>query len=69
MTQVAFWLEGCQASNHVLEILHEMEAERMIKSDRIPYRQNATKLLWKITDVGVQVVMTIDSLEGFSREI
>lgn len=64
MSQIAFWLAGCQASNHLLKILHEMEAEKMVSSKRVPYRKNATKLLWEITDVGVIIALVIQDVEG-----
>lgn len=64
MSQVAFWLEGACPSNHILKIMHEMEAEKMITSRRLPYRSNATKLNWAITDVGIRVVHTLMEAEG-----
>lgn len=69
MSQIAFWLEGACPSNHILKILHEMESEQMVSSDRIPYRKNATKLNWKITAVGERVVHTLMEVEDSNNEI
>lgn len=69
MRQVAFWLEGCKPSNHLLKILHEMESDKLITSKRQAYRPNATKLQWSITPLGETVVDTLYELEGTPHEI
>ena len=69
MSQVAFWLIGACPSNHILKIMHEMEAEGMITSQRIPYHKNATKLNWAITPVGIRIAHTLLEIEGANYEI
>jgi len=69
MSQIAFWLDGAKASNHILKILHEMESDHMVSSKRVAYRKNATQLNWKITMVGVAVVNTLEALAGTNYEI